>query len=316
MPRLENIDLLRGIGIFLVLLGHLPINGDVHMLIYTFHMPLFFFCSGLFFKKRSFSEQIIKDLKSILVPYLFFLTILVGTILGMSIVHTHSISQAVAALHLNPLDSQCYPIYHTIWFLICMFFVKEFFNLVYTRNTLKTSVLAGGYVLSQVLAYQHIRLPFFIDTAFGLTIFYAAGFYYKNSNFADMKVKCYIPFAILLAYIVCMLYISPFVNTRDNDYPWYLCILAMIPIISLYYLSGALSNHTSSVLGFMKRCGRSSLFIFALHGPIFEVMFPLMNKLNAPDIIQTIVLLIVAIPLCQFSERIINKYAPFLIGKF
>ena len=46
--RLAHIDLLKGIGIILVLLGHLPINGIMHMLIYSFHMPLFFFCSGFF----------------------------------------------------------------------------------------------------------------------------------------------------------------------------------------------------------------------------------------------------------------------------
>jgi len=45
--RLSFIDAAKGIGILLVVLGHspgLPLFGVV--LIYSFHMPLFFFISG------------------------------------------------------------------------------------------------------------------------------------------------------------------------------------------------------------------------------------------------------------------------------
>ena len=41
----------KSFGIFLVFLGHLlhP-NTQIGMYIYSFHMPLFFFISGMFFK--------------------------------------------------------------------------------------------------------------------------------------------------------------------------------------------------------------------------------------------------------------------------
>lgn len=46
--RISSIDILKGIGIILVMLGHaLPHDSFVRTLIYTFHMPLFFWCSGL-----------------------------------------------------------------------------------------------------------------------------------------------------------------------------------------------------------------------------------------------------------------------------
>lgn len=42
------IDIAKGIGIFLVVFGHVPLPMDLITPIYLFHMPLFFFLSGMF----------------------------------------------------------------------------------------------------------------------------------------------------------------------------------------------------------------------------------------------------------------------------
>lgn len=48
MNRMRNsqLDILKGIGISLVLVGHVSRNGVLNNWIYSFHMPLFFFISG------------------------------------------------------------------------------------------------------------------------------------------------------------------------------------------------------------------------------------------------------------------------------
>ena len=52
--RYYEIDVAKGIGILLVMLGHiLPNNSFLRMIIYSFHMPLFFILSGLVIKNRS-----------------------------------------------------------------------------------------------------------------------------------------------------------------------------------------------------------------------------------------------------------------------
>lgn len=43
------VDVAKGIGILLVILGHL--KNPIMDFIYAFHMPLFFFISGMFVKK-------------------------------------------------------------------------------------------------------------------------------------------------------------------------------------------------------------------------------------------------------------------------
>ena len=51
--RIEWLDIAKGIGILLVILGHcLNINQRSFHLIFTFHMPLFFLLSGYVFKDK------------------------------------------------------------------------------------------------------------------------------------------------------------------------------------------------------------------------------------------------------------------------
>ncbi|ETP71782.1 acetyltransferase, fucose-4-O-acetylase [Lachnospiraceae bacterium JC7] len=79
--RIELIDIAKAITIILVILGHTTGNLDTPMyrrLLYSFHMPLFFFLAGMSIKAkelRSFREWISfikKNLLALIVPYLIF----------------------------------------------------------------------------------------------------------------------------------------------------------------------------------------------------------------------------------------------------
>ena len=44
--RLDYVDYARGVGVILMLIGHLGFGDGVYKVIYSFHMPLFFLISG------------------------------------------------------------------------------------------------------------------------------------------------------------------------------------------------------------------------------------------------------------------------------
>ena len=59
MERLGYIDIVKFIGIFLMVLCHAGMHNGATSVIYAFHMPLFFFISGYMFnpkKKRKVSS--------------------------------------------------------------------------------------------------------------------------------------------------------------------------------------------------------------------------------------------------------------------
>lgn len=50
--RDENWDVVKGLGILLVIMGHSNLPATIYYGIYAFHMPLFFIVSGIFFSDR------------------------------------------------------------------------------------------------------------------------------------------------------------------------------------------------------------------------------------------------------------------------
>lgn len=85
--RLDWIDIAKGIGIILVVLGHTLVPqvretgfaGFLWIFIYNFHMPLFFFLSGYLFEKGLFhytnkGKFILGKLQYLMLPYLIFST--------------------------------------------------------------------------------------------------------------------------------------------------------------------------------------------------------------------------------------------------
>ena len=54
--RIDFIDVAKGIAIFLVVYGHTYDGRNLHLFIYSFHMPLFFFISGLLFKENKYAN--------------------------------------------------------------------------------------------------------------------------------------------------------------------------------------------------------------------------------------------------------------------
>lgn len=76
--RLDYLDMVKGIGIFFVVLGHMQdISTTTRIWISSFHMPLFFIVSGLLMAvkdepSKDIREVIRKKFKGLIIPYLWF----------------------------------------------------------------------------------------------------------------------------------------------------------------------------------------------------------------------------------------------------
>jgi len=76
--RLDYLDMAKGVGIILVVLGHSTYcNQDLLTIISSFHMPLFFIISGMLImhkreEEKSFINSVKKKAVTLLVPYITF----------------------------------------------------------------------------------------------------------------------------------------------------------------------------------------------------------------------------------------------------
>ena len=119
--RIEWVDAAKGLGLILVVLGHLKFP-YLSTWIYTFHIPLFFFLSGFVFsgQKYSFKQYLLKKIKTLVIPY--FALGLVIYLVWCGIYLTEN----------RPLDAYFIMLWNfikqkhfwTIWFLACLFLVE------------------------------------------------------------------------------------------------------------------------------------------------------------------------------------------------
>ncbi len=147
--RIAWLDVAKGLGILLVVLGHNHIKDDfplVYQTIYSFHMPFFFLVSGMFFKKEYGFWQLVKRrFKSLLLPYIaavltLYLTSALYSDMGLPTI-LRRLGKAVFA-GTNSLD------WPPLWFLPHLFLLNIFafvvIKLIYDR-------LAKGWLRALLL---------------------------------------------------------------------------------------------------------------------------------------------------------------------
>lgn len=84
--RDDFIDILRGLGIIAVVLGHVCISefyyselsDGIRRFCYMFHLPLFFFCAGYLYRRIGLREKIVKIIRSYYFPFIVIGLISIG----------------------------------------------------------------------------------------------------------------------------------------------------------------------------------------------------------------------------------------------
>lgn len=129
--REKEFDILKGIGILLVVIGHTGISGLPYTYIYSFHMPLFFFVSGCFYKRRPLIEVLERKAKSLLLPWMSFAMLFFIAYTVIDAIKMQNLPEALSVnlSALNLMDEHC-TLFRSIWFLVCLFEVSVFYALL------------------------------------------------------------------------------------------------------------------------------------------------------------------------------------------
>jgi fucose 4-O-acetylase-like acetyltransferase len=168
--RIEYIDIARGIGILLVVMGHNDfslVSPFVYKLIYSFHMPLFFFLSGYFLNTGvgwwSFFQ---KRFNSLIKPYLFtlFLIYFISVSFGKM-----GFQMAIQRIVKSLYGTGYYIDWVQLWFLPHLFVVSLYAFLFYAV----TKRINNRYVTWIILLLTLIVASLFLQTfyPFPLSVF-------------------------------------------------------------------------------------------------------------------------------------------------
>lgn len=158
--RIEYIDIAKGLGIILVIIGHSHCPEEIRKFIYFFHMPFFFFISGfLISRARRFHEFLIDRIRYILVPYylLAFISIVFSFFISRHYGNNLDVTNAILNVFKMGfgMKADLETIYNgPLWFLPCLFYVQVFGYLILKIENDLTKML-----IVIILSVSGILLP-------------------------------------------------------------------------------------------------------------------------------------------------------------
>ena len=188
--RIQWIDFLRGVGILLVVLGHMANPKQLNIWIYSFHMPLFFFLGGLTYKQRSIRHDISRRFISLIIPYFVFgiISILYQSLIEYMSGIPNSLGDIRVYMDLLCGEYPCVKYNTALWFLPSYFVVTVEYNILYIliskikalgSTSFMTRIMILLICLTSTLLYDRFRfLPFSLwglEGGISNIVFYAYG---------------------------------------------------------------------------------------------------------------------------------------------
>lgn len=314
--RITYYDRARGILILLVVIGHVFIKANPEWSIRplalacswigSFHMPAFFIISGMLFdtdrwRGRTWGAFLLKRLKTLVVPYLFFET--VGILYKRFVLRSVTIPEGL----LRMITLQCN--IGADWFLPAMFFagILMFVYAKYAADKKPLRIAAAVFGAACLFASWAIPGGTAGDTAIRALLgfeFMLTGHFLKRFFESSSLLRTIAAFVLtvgmaLLAY-----------RFAHNDF-----YDAVVSIPPLFWASGVAGTYF--VLGVSKLInwkwlawlGENSLTIMGTHQLVIYSFKTCANVLQASLLLLTTAaveaLLIIAL----------NRFCPFLIGK-
>ncbi len=331
--RIQWIDMAKGIGIILVILGHGIFPNKLIIWLYSFHMPLFFFLSGAVFSINRYST--FKDfskhkINTLLIPSLYFAIIINLVNYGLSILSGKTsninIVYKVSAIFLELRGGKLgfIPWYLTCLF-ICSLLMYPILRYISLRKIFVLSIVMSiiGYLYS---SYLGIVLPWSIDIAINGLPFMILGYlftkrklFFNNYIFNIKMFPIYFLFNIIcgsINYILTGKRLDMYINSYGN---YFLYIGAAI--------SGILMTIVvckKIVMPQISFIGRNSLIYYCLHNNIMDFIYIILgnnikNSLSSSSEVHKfyigLIILCLTCTLLYYIAQFINKKAKFLLGK-
>ncbi len=302
--RIDWIDYAKGIGIVLVVLGHVlrGLSDSVGLAhwrelqtidawIYSFHMPFFFFLSGVFANRsenKTVPAFLLDKLRMILYPYVIWSGAVgaLRAILGQSGVSLSSFISNFWRIIYQPID--------IFWFLYALFLISLIYFLLRKLNVAAIHILLSAILLYGIyLFYPQILLWNPLGKISIYSTYYVSGAILGNwllnqphrSNLFLLigSISGFVILSVAIHYHVLIL-------KEPNQ------ILSWVGITSCFLLAKLL--HQLDWLGFLKKWGCLSLQIYVVHTTATGLTRIILQKAFHVDEILVYVFLGVGVGIC------------------
>lgn len=278
--RIEWVDILKGLAIFLVVFGHVEVYSENHLdgffyrLQDIFCMPLFFFLSGLFAKPQySVGDSILcikKKFIQLMIPFL---------VCGSFYVFIMSDKPWWALFWYPHGQGHC-----GYWFVLVLFEIYMLFTLCQTITRRRTQELSGKTFFVVALILELVLLAIYALSLKGMVVkepwytaisfvrlyynfpFFILGYLYMRNQNVMAKMFSKWSYNIFLIIFTCLYVVYDKYSIDILPFQWILALLAVIVIVSLCRsYENTISRTNSNFKVIMEYIGRHTLEIYVLH---------------------------------------------------
>lgn len=287
MEKKKNnyIATVKALGIILMVIGHSGCPEILNHFLYSFHMPLFFICSGYFFQeiydKKTLKAFCLKRIKKLYLPYIkwslsfialhnIFLHFNIYNNLTNSITYTFHdyLKQIVKAVIMTDYELLIRP----FWFIKELLFTSLIIAIIsLCRNHIFPTVSNGKifiimFIITLISKYQNITLPIIgnCSVLFFSSVYFYAGILYRKYE-SIVPTTGYMTIATLSISLIGSLF---FVGVMDMRYtttsnltPYF--ILSVSGIIFTFNISKKIDKMPIST--YLYYIGNHTLPILALN---------------------------------------------------
>lgn len=320
LKRLKYIDIAKGIGMLLVILGHYECTNDIRRWIFAFHMPLFVFISGYLFKNLT------KSVKSLFTAYLC------GSVIGSALYILLNFSLESVGKSLVAIVGGCSAPFYVqemntaLWFLTGLIVIEILHML---GKSIKVDIIfLIAFPLFGALfgtTKSHSYIPWNIDVAMMLYPFFWLGDKVKKIDIESLICTNFrrVVAALLSIISLVVVYRLAAINVSVNIFR-----LVYGKNIWMYYFNGLLGTLGIVIISFVlstvfKECriltviGENTLFILCYHQILIWGCIEIVNRSGLQGYVQIglwILLFIIMLILLLVAALLTRKYVPILIG--
>ncbi|MEZ5662334.1 MAG: acyltransferase family protein [Burkholderiaceae bacterium] len=332
------IDAAKGLGILLIYLGHIwstVTPSVVYLWIYAFHVPLFFFASGLTLRPAAgpLGGVVSKKLRTLVVPYLWY------AFLGYAFYVTGYYFAQMQGIHIEQFEYGLWPplagifigtigegriINGPVWFLLALFWTFLIGYLIVThirRPALQWAAVVALTALGLYMADHGVTLPFSGVAALGALIFMQAGYRFQQSGGVSAWSTSMRWLAVAVLFGISLFSpINGFIGFGEGviGQPMWFLLFAFAGTLMVVLLLQLVESR----IGWLAWVGRYSLEIMLIHMLIIKSVKVLLSGVLKVGMTQIdndfglgLIVLLASTVLMAIAIWVMVRFLPFTLGR-
>ncbi len=267
--RIAYLDIAKGIGILLMVAGHVFYEGISRKIIFSFHMPLFVIISGMFFKyNNNFKEYFFKIVKRLLIPYVIGVVIVS---IGRNVILSENIQiLPQVLLGFSNLKSMFVNVetVGALWFIPYLVAIQLIYYCIVKASENNDLTVGLECIVLMFCGFYfkwgNVYLPWSIDIAVStIILFYIGNMIFKHKLIDKIIKNNKLILLFFIIWIIGLLFVS--LEFARRNYSIIAFIIAFCGSMVTIKLSYIIDKYFKVIGRFFCWCGKNSIYILIAH---------------------------------------------------